>query len=158
MPCAALAAQLEVTGRAPGVAARRPGCTHVFTAPWQRQMTMAPDSGPPSHDGGLSPTTLETARRAIVRAVAEREGRTSAAAPPPVRARDGEAPLREALRLVAREARERGIPPERLVVTLKRLWLAASKADGGRDAPRLEQERRLRDFVALCVEEYFREE
>jgi hypothetical protein len=119
-------------------------------------MMMPFDSSDPPARGELDPATVDAMRAAIARAIAgaadPREG--------PEIASGDDAALREALHRVAREARARAIPPERLLVLLKGMWQAATagQGDAGRDVTRAEQERRLRDFVTLCIAEYFRDD
>jgi DNA-binding transcriptional MocR family regulator len=114
------------------------------------------DSSEPPARGELDPATTEAMRAAIARAIAAAGSERFARATPP----EDDAALREALHRVAREARERAIPPERLLVLLKGMWQAASagQRDAGQEIPRTEQERRLRDFVTLCITEYFRDD
>jgi hypothetical protein len=114
------------------------------------------DSSDPPARGELDPSTAEAMRAAIARAIAAAGDPRFARATPP----EDDAALREALHRVAREARERAIPPERLLVLLKGMWqsAAAGQRDSGRELPRAEQERRLRDFVTLCISEYFRDD
>ena len=114
------------------------------------------DSSDPPARGELDPSTAEAMRTAIARVIAAAgAGRFARATPA-----EDDAALHEALHRVAREARERSIPPERLLVLLKGMWQAASagQRDAGHEIPRVEQERRLRDFVTLCITEYFRDD
>ena len=85
----------------------------------------------------LSEPTLEQLRRAI------QERRQSPAV--------GDAPLQEALHVVALEARERSLRPEELIVALKQVM----------DEPRPARsstgdERQLREWiVTICIRAYF---
>jgi hypothetical protein len=119
-------------------------------------MMMPFDSSDPPARGELDPATSDAMRAAIARAVAAgADPRAEREIPS-----GDDAALREALHRVAREARARAIPPERLLVLLKGMWQAAStrQREAGHDATRAEQERRLRDFVTLCITEYFRDD
>ncbi len=63
----------------------------------------------------------------------------------------GESGLHTALQVVAREARERSLRPEELIVTLKRV---IDEAPGGRLASG--EDRRLREWmVTTCIHAYF---
>jgi len=118
-------------------------------------MMMPFDSSDPPPRGELDPATTEAMRAAIAHAISSGADARHAAAEHPA----DDLALRATLHRVAREARDRSIPPERLLVLLKGMWQTASA--GQRDAaslPRAEQERRLRDFVTLCIAEYFRED
>ena len=114
-------------------------------------MMMAFDSSGRPPRGELDPATVETMREAIAHAVSTPTHPEGAPGEPQG---DGAPALQDALRRVAREARERAIPPERLLVVLKGMWQTASVAQ--REAERGEHERRLREFVTRCIEEYFR--
>jgi histone H3/H4 len=119
-------------------------------------MMMPFDSSDPPARGELDASTAEAMRAAIARVMSTTADPRFARAARP----EDDAALRDALHRVAREARERAIPPERLLVLLKGMWTSASAAqrDTGREMPRAEQERRLRDFVTLCITEYFRDD
>lgn len=119
-------------------------------------MMMPFDSSDLPPRGELDPATTEAMRAAIARAMSGGTERR----PAPSGALGDDAALKAALHRVAREARERAIPPERLLVLLKGMWQAASTSqrDAAHEMPRAEQERRLRDFVTLCIAEYYRED
>jgi hypothetical protein len=61
--------------------------------------------------------------------------------------------LHLALRQIAREARERGVPPERVLISLHQVWdgLMAEQ----RLSTREERQRLLGRLVSLCIENYF---
>jgi hypothetical protein len=61
--------------------------------------------------------------------------------------------LRDALHELAREARLRRIPPEQLLVVLKRIW--RSLPDAANTADEMEQRRNLQRAVTMCINEYF---
>ena len=117
-----------------------------------------PDTPPPR--GELDHETMEAMRAAIASAAVVPPSSSPVERAP---AYDG-GPLHAALRRAAREARERSIPPEQLLVTLKLLWRAAFTQQSERtrtvasDRQRAEQDRRLGELVTLCIAEYFREE
>ena len=120
---------------------------------------MAFDSTPPPR-GELDPATTEAMRAAIASAVAVSAPRLPGGTSPT----EGDAALHAMLRRVAHEARERSIPPERLLVLLKTMWRAALTEQRERsgevatDRQRVEQDRRLGEVVTLCIAEYYREE
>ena len=61
--------------------------------------------------------------------------------------------VRSALNALAREARERGVPPEQLLVVLKRIMHDLPEI---RDAePPADQASTLQRVVTLCIKEYF---
>jgi hypothetical protein len=123
-------------------------------------MTKEFDPEAPRPRGELDHATVEAMRAAIASAAVRPPS------PPPEEgpaAHDGGA-LHAALRRAAREARERAIPPEQLLVTLKLLWRAAFTEQSERtrtvasERQRADQDRRLGELVTLCIAEYFRDE
>ena len=88
----------------------------------------------------IAPETVEMVRRAL-----ERHVDAHGAEPAPE--------LRAALQTLAREAREKGISPERLLVALKGMWRSLSEVEHARDYD--EETRILQRVVALCIKEYF---
>lgn len=120
---------------------------------------MAFDSSSPPPRGELDPATADAMRTVIASAVAAQARRAAGEASP-----GGDTALHEILRRVAHEARERAIPPERLLVLIKTMWRAAvtehreSSGAAGSDRERIEQDRRLGEVVTLCIAEYYREE
>ena len=61
--------------------------------------------------------------------------------------------LRAALQTLAREARQKGISPEQLLVVLKSLWRSLPEVQHARDYD--EETRILQRVVAMCIKEYF---
>jgi hypothetical protein len=61
--------------------------------------------------------------------------------------------LRAALHELAREARLLGMPPEQLLVLLKRVW--HELPDIANAADHIEQTRILQAVVTMCIREYF---
>lgn len=61
--------------------------------------------------------------------------------------------LQLALRRIAHEARDRGVPPEKVLVSLHQVWdgLMAEQ----RISTREERQKQLGRFVSLCIEAYF---
>ncbi len=68
---------------------------------------------------------------------------------------DGQSPspLQTALMLVAREAHEKHILPEQLLVTLKDLWSSLPEVRAMSDTA--EQVRLLQRVVTMCIKEYY---
>ena len=100
-------------------------------------MMMARDSShlPPD---GLADETIAAVRTALTR----------------LQAGGGVTPeLSDALRAMAREARERGIRAERLLVTLKEIWEHVSEVRRAGDASA--QARALQALVTLSIREYY---
>lgn len=62
--------------------------------------------------------------------------------------------LRAALRLVSADARARVVPPEEVLVQLKRLWHALPARDPRRGAA--DDTPSLQRVVTMCIEEYYR--
>lgn len=123
-------------------------------------MTKEFDPGTPPPRGELDHSTMAAIRSAVAGEVALSAPSRPRETPP---AFDGGL-LHAALRRAAREARERAIPPEQLLVTLKLIWRAAIAEQAERtrapasDRERVEHDRRLGELVTLCIAEYFREE
>ena len=61
--------------------------------------------------------------------------------------------LRTALHAIAREAREKAVPPEQLLITLKNVWQSLPEVENARDFN--EQTRMLQRLVTICIKEYF---
>jgi len=61
--------------------------------------------------------------------------------------------LREALQILAREAREKGVPPEQLLVVLKETWYALPALHSVQEPA--EQVRLLQRVVTMCIKEYY---
>ena len=63
--------------------------------------------------------------------------------------------LRIALHQLAREAKEKAVPPEQLLVALKVIWQSIPNVENAPD--RTEQTRVLQRVVTICIKEYFSE-
>lgn len=61
--------------------------------------------------------------------------------------------LQTALMRLAMQARERNIPPEQLLITLKETWNALPEVRSMNDAR--EQVRLLQRVVTMCIREYY---
>jgi len=61
--------------------------------------------------------------------------------------------LGTALHTLAREAREKAVPPEQLLITLKNVWQSLPEVESARDFT--EQTRTLQRLVTICIKEYF---
>jgi hypothetical protein len=69
---------------------------------------------------------------------------------------DGPTPeLASLLRKVAKEARERSIPPEELIVTFKQLWNSLAESLRPQNADQYERVRQR--LVTLCIQAYYAE-
>jgi hypothetical protein len=68
-------------------------------------------------------------------------------------ASDPASELRTALHALAREAREKAVPPEQLLITLKNVWQSLPEVGSARDSN--EQTRMLQRVVTICIKEYF---
>ena len=99
-------------------------------------MMMAADSSPPTPV--LADATLANVRDALA-------GFVGSPARP-----DG---VRDALCAMAEEARGIGMPPERVLVALKRLWFEVLDHQRLDHGP--EQTRMLQQIVSLCIREYY---
>jgi hypothetical protein len=104
-------------------------------------MMMQHDIGP-MPPNALAQETVDAVRRAL-----QRYARTPASEPAPE--------LRTALHALAREARLKEVPPEQLLVALKRVWQALPEVEHARD--NTEQTRILQGVVTICIKEYFAE-
>jgi hypothetical protein len=72
--------------------------------------------------------------------------------------RRGEDPtpeLREVLKRIAREAREKNVRPEQLLVTLKQLWNSLAETMRPQSADQFERVRQK--LVTLCIKAYYAE-
>ena len=100
---------------------------------------MAYDSGP-TRDGGLSMEVVDRLIDALTRYLRTPSGRDDL--------------LREALQELAREARDKRMPPEKLLIILKDVWyeLPVVRDSAERD----EQVRLLQRAVTMCISEYYR--
>ena len=102
-------------------------------------MKMQHDTGPmPPNE--LAQQTVDSVRRAL-----ERYPQHPAAEPAPE--------VRAALHELARDARQKAIPPEQVLLILKRIWQALPDVEHARD--RDEQTRVLQRVVTMCIKEYF---
>jgi hypothetical protein len=101
-----------------------------------KSMMMAHDSSP--GDGLLDDETISALRVALM---------DYAAAPA-----DGER-LRTALHAMAREAREKGIFPEKLLVLLKDVWYGMPVVRSSKEPD--DQVRLLQRIVTMCIKEYY---
>lgn len=100
-------------------------------------MMIQHDTGP-LPPNALAQETVDAVRRALLR-------HTRTAEP------DSE--LRTALHTLAREAREKAVPPEQLLVTLKNVWQSLPEVEHARDFG--EQNRTLQRLVTISIKEYF---
>ncbi len=100
-------------------------------------MMVAHDSGslPPSR---LADETIATLRDALRRYLSN--GLTPS-------------PLQAALQLVGREAREKDILPEQLLITLKDVWNTLPEVRAMNDTA--QQVRLLQRVVTMCIKEYY---
>ena len=98
------------------------------------------------HDSGqilpneIAQETVDAVRRALARDVS---------APHPEPAPE----LRTALRKLASEARLKGVSPEHILITLKKIWRTLPEVAQARDHE--EQTRILQRIVTICIKEYF---
>ena len=97
---------------------------------------MAHDTGP-TLPNAVTEEHLEAVRRAIARYTAGMDP----------------AELREALKALAREAREKSVAPEQLLLLLKNIWyelpaVRSAQAD-------VERTRVLQQLVTMCIKEYY---
>jgi len=104
-------------------------------------MMMEHDTGP------MSPNVIAQAAVDSVRRALERHAETLAGEPGPE--------LRTALHALAHDARAKAVPPEHLLVTLKRIWWSLPSVESARDDA--EQTHALQRIVTLCIKEYFAE-
>lgn len=99
---------------------------------------MAHDTGP-TPPNAVSEEHIEAVRRAIARY-------SSGAMNPP-------AELRESLHALARDAREKSVPPEQLLVLLKSIWYELPAVRSA--LANAERTRVLQQLVTMCIKEYF---
>jgi hypothetical protein len=97
------------------------------------------DTGP-MPPNALAQQTVDSVRRAL-----ERHVQASSSQPAPE--------LRTALHALACEARERGVAPEQLLITLKGIWQSLPMIESAHDYG--EQQRMLQRLVTICIKEYF---
>jgi len=102
-------------------------------------MMMAHDSSPPPA-AGLAEETVTRARVALTRYLESPD-------------RAGEE-LRDALDLMATEARSKAMLPEQLLVVLKDVWYALPEVRSLEDSGA--QIRLLQRVVTMCIKEYYR--
>ena len=102
-------------------------------------MMMAHDSSPPP-SAGLTEETSARARLALTRYLENAE--------------TGAQELRDALDLMATEAREKSMLPEQLLVVLKDIWYALPQVRAIEDSGA--QIRLLQRVVTMCIKEYYR--
>ena len=72
--------------------------------------------------------------------------------------RRGESPipeLSEVLKRVAREAREKNVPPEELLIALKQRWNSLAETMRPQSADQFERVRQ--NLVTLCIKAYYAE-
>lgn len=98
---------------------------------------MAKDPSP-SAGAGLSSDTLDLLHRSLVAYM--RDSRDES--------------LRPALRQLGLEARANGVPPEGVLIQLKRQWYALPANGASPDS--LDGLRTLERIVTMCIKEYFR--
>ena len=102
-------------------------------------MMIQRDTGP-MPPNALAHETVEAVRRAL-----QLHARATAGEPT--------SELRTALHTLAREAREKAVPPEQLLITLKNVWQSLAEVENSRDFN--EQTRMLQRLVTICIKEYF---
>ena len=112
-------------------------------------MMMAHDAGsmPPN---AIADQTVELVRGALERYV--RAAPTAVGAGPSA---DASSELRTALQTLAREARQKQVAPERLLLVLKGIWFGLPKVQSAKEPS--EQTQILQRVVTMCVKEYFAE-
>jgi hypothetical protein len=96
-----------------------------------------------------SPSSLSTSAELVGPAL----DRLRAAADAALESHVDEALLGDAACAVAREARARGVPPERLLVSIKAVWAESAAAHPGAD--RRAHAERLELAVRQCIRAYF---
>jgi len=102
-------------------------------------MMMQHDTGP-MPPNALAQETVDAVRRALQRYV-------QLPSPEPV------PELRDALHLLAREAKDKSVAPEQLLITLKGIWQSLPEVERARDHN--EQMHVLQRVVTICIKEYF---
>jgi len=103
-------------------------------------MTMGQNSSP-TPPRSLGEETIESVRAALAAHLRQKP------------AQDAD-DLHEALHAMAREAREKAILPEHLLVALKDIWYSLPDVRGKENG---EQARVLQRVVSMCIREYFGE-
>ena len=135
-------AEFALDGMRRGVNIRRLSAVH---APAHRErspvMMMQHDTGP------MSPNALAQEAVDSVRVALERYVETLATEPAPE--------LRTALHTLAQDARAKAVPPEHLLIALKRIWQSLPSVEKAHDYG--EQTRVLQRVVTICIKEYFAE-
>ena len=63
--------------------------------------------------------------------------------------------LRDALHAVAAEAREHGVHPEELLVTLKTTWFEIAGASSAPQSTTSSDQKRLDELVTACIKAYY---
>lgn len=101
-------------------------------------MMIQPDTGP-LRPNVLAQETVDAVRRALLH-----HARTLG---------EPAIELRTALHALAREAREKAVPPEQLLITLKNVWQSLPEVENARDFG--EQTRTLQRLVTISIKEYF---
>jgi hypothetical protein len=103
-------------------------------------MTMGPNSSstPPR---SLDEETIESVRAALAAHLRQQSAREADT-------------LHDALQAMAREAREKSILPEHLLVALKDIWYSLPEVRAKENG---EQARVLQRVVSMCIREYFGE-
>jgi len=96
----------------------------------------------PMLPNALAHETVESVRRAL-----QRYARSADAEPA--------AELRNALHDLGREARQKSVSPEQLLVTLKSIWRSLPEMEGARNPA--EETLVLQRVVSMCIKEYFAE-
>ena len=102
-------------------------------------MKMQHDTGP------MLPNALAQEAVDSVRIALEQYVDTLAAEPAPE--------LRTALHVLAQDARAKAVPPEHLLIALKRIWQTLPTVEKAQDYA--EQTRVLQRVVTICIKEYF---
>jgi hypothetical protein len=105
-------------------------------------MMMQYDTGP-MPPNALAQETVDSVRRALQQYV---QRPTSEPAPE----------LRDALHALAREARQKTVSPEQLLITLKSVWQTLPEVESARN--NAEQTLVLQRVVTICIKEYFASE
>ena len=100
-------------------------------------MMMAHDSSP--RDSGLADDTIDAVRSALVAYIQTPS--------------QGEA-LHAALHALAREARDRSILPEKLLIALKEIWYGLPSVQRMKEQD--ERLQLLQRVVTMCIKEYYR--
>jgi hypothetical protein len=110
-------------------------------------MMMAHDAGsmPPN---AIAEQTVELVRAALERYVASPPD-ALAAGP----AAGASSELRAALQTLAREARQKQVAPEQLLLVLKGIWFGLRKVQSAKEPA--EQTQILQRVVTMCIKEYF---